>query len=52
MVKVLSGVLILRDGKAAEWTNEVDSGFVTWAEAYIPWLQTNKLAVDERNSLK
>ncbi|KAK7679627.1 hypothetical protein QCA50_017339 [Cerrena zonata] len=50
MVKILSGVLILRNGKAAEWTSEVDDGFVSWAKAYIPWLQTNKLAIEERDS--
>lgn len=52
MVKILSGVLILRNGKATEWTSEVDDGFVSWAKAYIPWLQTNKLAIEERDSTK
>ncbi|CAL1703088.1 unnamed protein product [Somion occarium] len=50
MVKIVSGVLILRDGKAAEWTSDVDDGLVSWAKAYIPWLETATIAIEERNS--
>lgn len=52
MVKILNGVLILRDGQAGGWTSDVENGLVSWAKAYIPWLQTTKLAIAERDSTK
>ncbi|KAI0074707.1 chondroitin AC/alginate lyase [Panus rudis PR-1116 ss-1] len=51
MVKILNGVLILRGGKAPEWTSEVDNGLVEWTKEYIPWLQTAKIAIEEKDSL-
>lgn len=52
MVKILNGVLIFRGGKPAEWTSDVDNGLVEWAKAYIPWLQTARIAVEEKDSTK
>ncbi|TDL23095.1 chondroitin AC/alginate lyase [Rickenella mellea] len=48
MAKLVSGVLILRNGKAAEWTSEIDTGLVTWVKEYIVWLTTSTQALEER----
>jgi len=50
MTKIVSGILILRNGKAPEWTSDLDSQFVTWVLEYITWLQTADIAIQERNS--
>lgn len=52
MAKIVPGVLILREGKAPEWTAEIDAGFVNWTQSYLPWLTTNKIAIQEEESLK
>ncbi len=52
MAKIAVGVIILRQGKASEWTADIDNGFNAWIKSYIPWLQTAKIAVEEMNSLK
>ena len=52
MAKIAVGILILREGKAPEWTIEVDNGFDSWIRAYIPWLTTAKTALEEMNSAK
>ncbi|KAI1792432.1 chondroitin AC/alginate lyase [Ganoderma leucocontextum] len=48
MAKIVSGVLILRGGKAPEWTSEVDTGFVNWTKEYIPWLTSASIALEEK----
>ncbi|KAJ3476475.1 hypothetical protein NLI96_g11133 [Meripilus lineatus] len=50
MAKIAVGILILREGKAPEWTTEVDNGFDAWIKAYIPWLTSAKIALEEMNS--
>ena len=52
MVKIAVGVLVLRQGKAPEWTTDIDNGFNAWIKSYIPWLQTAEIAVEEMNSAK
>lgn len=52
MAKIAVGILILREGKAPEWTTEVDNGFDAWIKAYIPWLTSAKIALEEMNSAK
>ncbi|KAL1948381.1 hypothetical protein VTO73DRAFT_12456 [Trametes versicolor] len=47
MAKLVSGVLILREGNAAEWTSEIDTGFTTWAANYSTWLTTASIALEE-----
>lgn len=46
------GVLTLRLGKAAGWTSAVDTGFQGWVNEYLPWITTNKLAIEEQDALK
>ena len=52
MVKIVSGILILRGGKAPEWTSEVDTGFVNWTKEYIPWLTSAPIALEEKAAAK
>lgn len=52
MAKLVSGVLILREGNAAEWTSEIDTGFTTWAANYTTWLTTASIALEEEAAEK
>lgn len=45
--KIVSGILILRKGVSPDWTTELDNEMVAWANEYIPWLETNKIALGE-----
>ncbi|KAH8978621.1 chondroitin AC/alginate lyase [Lactarius akahatsu] len=47
MTKVVSAVLVLRTGKAPEWTDTIDTGLVNWTTTYIGWLTSNKIALEE-----
>ncbi|KAH8982367.1 chondroitin AC/alginate lyase [Lactarius hatsudake] len=50
MTKVVNAVLVLRAGKAPEWTDTIDSGLVNWTTTYIGWLMSNKIALEEAAS--
>ncbi|KAF8310500.1 chondroitin AC/alginate lyase [Clavulina sp. PMI_390] len=50
MAKIASGVLTLRKGNAASWTQATDDGLKAWLTAYLPWLRNNTLAVQEREA--
>lgn len=52
MAKVASGVLILRLGKAPEWTSDIDSAFVEWNKQYTQWLTTAQIALEEKAATK
>jgi hypothetical protein len=52
MVKILSAVLVMREGNASGWTSEIDSGLVAWTTTYIGWLTTNALALKEAAATK
>ena len=45
MAKVVSGVLLLREGKASEWTTEIDTALNKWTTDYIGWLTTAEIAL-------
>ncbi|KAJ7291464.1 chondroitin AC/alginate lyase [Mycena rebaudengoi] len=47
LVKIVSGILLLRKLKSTDWTPEIDARLVSWAEKYIGWLETNQLGVGE-----
>jgi len=51
MAKIASGVLLLRAAKAPGWTSDIDTAFVGWLKQYLPWVTTNKIALQERASL-
>lgn len=52
MAKIASGVLLLRQGKAPEWTSDIDTAFNEWIKSYIQWLTTADIAIQERKSAK
>jgi hypothetical protein len=52
LVKVASGIEVLRKGTAEGWTAEVDEGLTTWMREYEGWLRTNDLALAEKASDK
>ena len=52
MAKVVSGVLLLREGGAAAWTNDLDSALTAWTETYITWLTTASIALEEKAAAK
>jgi hypothetical protein len=52
MVKVVNAVLVLRMGKAPEWTDAIDTGLVNWTKSYIKWLTTDELALAEAAATK
>ncbi|KAJ7172095.1 chondroitin AC/alginate lyase [Mycena filopes] len=51
MVKLVSGILILRKRNCTDWTTEIDTQMNAWAAKYITWLETSKLGTDECASL-
>ncbi|KAJ7720916.1 chondroitin AC/alginate lyase [Mycena metata] len=51
MVKIVSGILILRKRNCTDWTTEIDTQLNAWTTKYIAWLETNKLGIDECASL-
>lgn len=52
MAKIATGILLLRAGKAPEWTSDIDSQFNAWLSKYVVWLTTAKIAIQEKDSLK
>lgn len=43
MVKVANAVMILRGSKSPDWTSTKDAAMVSWAKAYVTWLQNSDL---------
>jgi hypothetical protein len=52
MAKVASGIQILRDGHSRAWTRELDDQMQQWSTTYLNWLQTAKIALQEKASIK
>jgi hypothetical protein len=52
MSKLVSGVLMMRNGSAPAWTNDLDSGLNAWVTQYIQWLTTADLALQEKAATK
>lgn len=52
MTKVVSAVLILRNGKAPGWTTELDDQLVAWTREYIKWLESSPISLEEKASTK
>ncbi|CAE7221817.1 unnamed protein product [Rhizoctonia solani] len=50
MSKLTSGILVLRKGKAPEWTQALDDGLNAWAKQYISWLTTSQMGLEEKVS--
>ena len=52
MAKVTTGILVLRKGKSTLWTTDLDNQMISWAKEYITWLETAKIAIEERDATK
>jgi hypothetical protein len=50
MTKIVTGILILRQGRSEDWTAELDEQMNGWCREYIGWLETSPLALDEGHS--
>ncbi|KAJ7337527.1 chondroitin AC/alginate lyase [Mycena albidolilacea] len=46
-VKIVSGIIVLRERKCTDWTDAIDAQMIAWTNKYINWLETNKLGIDE-----
>lgn len=52
MVKIVSGVLILRKSNSTAWSAESDNGMKSWVSQYVNWLETEDIALMEAHSAK
>ena len=52
MAKVVSGVLVLREGGAAAWTSALDDALNAWTDTYIAWLTSASIALEEKAAAK
>lgn len=52
MVKVVSGILILKKGSCPDWTTDIDTGFANWTTSYVSWLETASIALQEAAATK
>lgn len=50
--KIISGMLILKQGNCVLWTRDLDDQFTTWVTAYINWLETAPTALIESHASK
>ncbi|KAF5314977.1 hypothetical protein D9619_007552 [Psilocybe cf. subviscida] len=51
MSKITSAILLLRSGKSALWTPQLDAQMVAWTQAYIGWLESAAIAIEEKEAL-
>ncbi|KAH8922228.1 chondroitin AC/alginate lyase [Atractiella rhizophila] len=51
MPKLVSAVLILRQGRSAALTSDIDRGLIAWFDDFVVWLKTSDVAKDERRSM-
>ncbi|KIM71448.1 hypothetical protein PILCRDRAFT_830320 [Piloderma croceum F 1598] len=47
MVKVTTGILILRTANSPDWTSDFETQMNNWTTQYITWLQTSPIALEE-----
>ncbi|KAG8731901.1 hypothetical protein FRC10_001365 [Ceratobasidium sp. 414] len=50
MTKLVSGVLMMRNGSAPAWTADLDAGLNSWVTQYLQWLTTAQLSLEEKAS--
>ncbi|KAG9100111.1 hypothetical protein FRC06_004513 [Ceratobasidium sp. 370] len=50
MTKLVSGVLMMRNGSAPAWTPDLDAGLNSWVTQYLQWLTTAELSLQEKAS--
>ncbi|KII91574.1 hypothetical protein PLICRDRAFT_105018 [Plicaturopsis crispa FD-325 SS-3] len=47
MAKIVSGLLILRNGNSTAWTSDLNTKMESWMKEYISWLTTAPIALEE-----
>ena len=52
MAKVATGILTLRQGNSPDWTDELDTQMKNWTQAYVQWMETSNIALQEGWSTK
>jgi hypothetical protein len=52
IAKVVSGILILRKGKSAAWTTDIDNAMNAWVGQYVGWLENTDIAIQEALATK
>jgi len=52
MAKIASGILLLRNGKSSDWTDELDTQMNNWITNYISWVTSSPIAYGEWTALK
>lgn len=52
MTKIVSAILILREGNSPDWTSTLDTQMTNWTNRYINWLTTADLALQEASAAK
>lgn len=52
MAKLTSAILILRNGKSPDWTDQLNSQMNNWTTHYIGWLTTSPIAYLEWTATK
>lgn len=50
MIKIASGVLLLREGNAEGWNSTIDGRFQDWVSNYTDWMRRSPIAQDEEIS--
>ncbi|KAG9086917.1 hypothetical protein FS749_003284 [Ceratobasidium sp. UAMH 11750] len=48
MTKIVSGVLMMRNGSAPAWTSDLDAGLNAWVTKYLVWVTTAELSLQEK----
>ncbi|BEJ11394.1 hypothetical protein CspHIS471_0108160 [Cutaneotrichosporon sp. HIS471] len=51
MIKIASGVLLLRNGNAQGWNATIDDRFQSWVHNYTNWIKNSPIAQDEEISV-
>lgn len=51
MIKIASGVLLLREGNAEGWNATIDGRFQDWVANYTNWIRNSPIAQDEEISV-
>lgn len=47
MTKLTSAILILRNGKSPDWTDELNTQMLNWTTSYIGWMTSSPIAYGE-----
>ncbi|GJJ11888.1 hypothetical protein Clacol_006126 [Clathrus columnatus] len=49
--KIITGILILKQGNCALWTPDLDSQMTSWVQQFVQWLETAPTAIEESKAV-